>query len=265
MVSTTVLLPSRDSKSSLPLLVTDRPTSPPSQHGPATWSIVLLAVATLLLSLATLSLLLYPRTHMGEVTMARLTGSEEKVKGAQAIGAAGAEPPAMELCPICKMMIGELDSLIQDKNNEKMIKEALETVCHILPRPMRTECNHIVETYTDMIIDMMTKDFTPDMVCSTIGLCVVEESVQEDIVVELTSEEEENFEIDIRSMDDITSENGLTHCGIKNLLKCSVQVTEAFAKCEHAHSKDAILNCIKGILGAGDCWDCVCKVLPKLC
>merc|ERR1711890_174461 len=118
---------------------------------------VLLAVSTLLLALATLSLLLCPRTQMGEVTMTKLTGSEEFTMGrltggeevtgisTQAIGAAGAQPPTMELCPICKMMIGELDSLVQDKNNEKKIKEALETVCHILPRPMRTECSHIVE------------------------------------------------------------------------------------------------------------------------
>merc|ERR1711962_1009292 len=77
MVSTTVLVPSRDSKSTLPLLVTER--SPPSsvssreyREGPATWSIVLLAVSTLLLALATLSLLWYPRgTHTtGAVTIA---------------------------------------------------------------------------------------------------------------------------------------------------------------------------------------------------
>merc|ERR1712080_474290 len=105
------------------------------------------------------------------------------------------QPPTMELCPICKMMIGEMDSLVQDKNNEKKIKEALETVCHILPRPMRTECNHIVETYTDMIIDIMTKDFTPDMVCSTIGLCVVEDTVQQGVVVEVTSEDENNLRL----------------------------------------------------------------------
>merc|ERR1711962_684381 len=250
MVSTTVLVPSRDSKSTLPLLVTDR-SSPSSvstreyREGPATWSIVLLAVSTLLLALATLSLLWYPRGHTttpGEVTIDRLTASQGEVT--QAVDARMAQKPTMELCPICKMMIGELDSLIQDKGNEKKIKEALETVCHVLPRPMRTECDHIVETYTDMIINMMTKDFTPDMVCSTIGLCVVEESVQQD---------------------DITSEYDLTHCSIKNLLKCSVQVTEAYAKCSHAHGKDAILNCIQGILGAGDCWNCVCKVIPKLC
>merc|ERR1712098_39645 len=269
MVSTTVLVPSRDSKSTLPLLVTDR--SPPSsvstreyRGGPATWSIVLLAVSTLLLALATLSLLWYPRTHnTGEVTPGRLTVSQGEVT--QAVDARVAQKPTMELCPICNMMIGELDSLIQDKGNEKKIKEALETVCHVLPRPMRTECDHIVETYTDMIINMMTKDFTPDMVCSTIGLCVVEESVQQEVIVEVTSEDEDNFEIDITSQDDITSEYDLTHCSIKNLLKCSVQVTEAYAKCSHAHGKDAILNCIQGILGAGDCWNCVCKVIPKLC
>merc|ERR1712243_544658 len=270
MVSTTVLVPSRDSKSSLPLLVHE-PISPPSslssrvyREGPATWSIVLLAVSTLLLALATLSLLLYPRTHTGEVTIDRRAIATER-ELTQAIDARVAQKPTMELCPICKMMIGELDSLIQDKGNEKKIKEALETVCQVLPRPMRTECDHIVETYTDMIINMMTKDFTPDMVCSTIGLCVVEESVQQEVIVEVTSEDEDNFEIDITSQDDITSEYDLTHCSIKNLLKCSVQVTDAYAKCSHAHGKDAILNCIQGILGAGDCWNCVCKVIPKLC
>merc|ERR1711962_176039 len=219
MVSTTVLVPSRDSKSTLPLLVTER--SPPSQvstreyrEGPATWSIVLLAVSTLLLALATLSLLWYPRTHnSGTVITDRMTASQGEVT--QAVDARMAQKPTMELCPICKMMIGELDSLIQDKGNEKKIKEA-------------------VETYTDMIINMMTKDFTPDMVCSTIGLCVVEESVKQEVIVEVTSEDEDNFEIEITSQDDITSEYDLTHCSIKNLLKCSVQVTEAYAKCSHA-------------------------------
>merc|ERR1711962_1834628 len=140
MVSTTVLVPSRDSKSTLPLLVTERP--PPSQvstreyrEGPATWSIVLLVVSTLLLALATLSLLWYPRTHnTGTVITDRMTASEGEVT--QAVDARVAQKPTMELCPICKMMIGELDSLIQDKGNEKKIKEALETVCHVLPRPM---------------------------------------------------------------------------------------------------------------------------------
>merc|ERR1712114_136455 len=86
------------------------------REGPATWSIVLLAVSTLLLALATLSLLLYPRTHTGEVTIDRRAIATEREL-------------TQELCPICKMMIGELDSLIQDKGNEKKIKEALETVC----------------------------------------------------------------------------------------------------------------------------------------
>merc|ERR1711872_559654 len=142
MVSTTVLVPSRDSKSTLPLLVTER--SPPCKvstreyrEGPATWSIVLLAVSTLLLALATLSLLLYPWTHTGEVTIDRRAIATER-ELTQAIGAGVAQKPTMELCPICKMMIGELDSLIQDKGNEKKIKEALETVCQVLPRPMRT-------------------------------------------------------------------------------------------------------------------------------
>merc|ERR1711962_517045 len=98
MVSTTVLVPSRDSKSTLPLLVTER--SPPSQvstreyrEGPATWSIVLLAVSTLLLALATLSLLWYPRTHnSGTVITDRMTASQGEVT--QAVDARMAQKPA---------------------------------------------------------------------------------------------------------------------------------------------------------------------------
>merc|ERR1712080_326582 len=191
--STTVLLPSRDSKSSLPLLVTDSPSSHPSlpsHHGPATWSIVLLAV-----SLSTLLLLLLcTRTQMGEVTMARLTGSEEVT----------------------------MDRLTSSE---------------------------------EVTMDRLTgseEEFT--------GIST------QDVIVEETSEDEDNFEIDITSVDDITSENyHKHHCNMKNLLKCSAQITKAYARCQHAHGKKDILKCIKAIIGAGDCWKCVCKVVPKLC
>ena len=36
---------------------------------------------------------------------------------------------------------------------------------------MRKQCYIFVETYTDLIVDLLTKDVSPEMVCSNKGLC----------------------------------------------------------------------------------------------
>ena len=36
---------------------------------------------------------------------------------------------------------------------------------------MRKQCDTFVETYTSLIIDLLTKDVSPEMVCSNLGLC----------------------------------------------------------------------------------------------
>jgi len=56
-----------------------------------------------------------------------------------------------------------------------------------LPKSVRGQCDNFVETYTDLIIDMLTKDVSPEMVCQNLGLCkqaanVVEQQVLLDTV-----------------------------------------------------------------------------------
>ena len=64
-------------------------------------------------------------------------------------------------CEICEFAITKLDDLLEDKNNEEEIKEALESLCAYLPNSVAGECNTFVDTYTDMIIDMLTNGVTP--------------------------------------------------------------------------------------------------------
>ena len=74
-------------------------------------------------------------------------------------------------CVLCKYVISTLDGMLEDKTNEKEIEEALESLCSFLPSSMSKQCDTFVETYTDLIIDLLTKDVSPQMVCSNLGLC----------------------------------------------------------------------------------------------
>jgi len=74
-------------------------------------------------------------------------------------------------CIICEYVITTLDGMIEDKTNEKQIKAALESLCSYLPSSVSKECNSFVDTYTDMIIEMLTHDITPEQICTNLGLC----------------------------------------------------------------------------------------------
>ena len=74
-------------------------------------------------------------------------------------------------CVLCKYVISTLDGLLEDKTNEKEIEEALESLCSFLPSSMMKQCDTFVDTYTNLIIDLLTKDVSPDMVCGNLGLC----------------------------------------------------------------------------------------------
>ena len=64
----------------------------------------------------------------------------------------------------CKFAIGELDKMIEDKQNEEQIKQGLEKLCAWLPKNYADQCKSFVDTYTDLIIDMIVKDYTPEEV-----------------------------------------------------------------------------------------------------
>ena len=64
-------------------------------------------------------------------------------------------------CEICEFAITKLDEMLEDKTNEQEIKDALDSLCSYLPNSVASECKTFVDTYTDMIIEMLTNDVTP--------------------------------------------------------------------------------------------------------
>ena len=52
------------------------------------------------------------------------------------------------------------------------MREALDKVCDSIPSRFSGQCRSYVRQYGDMIVDMMSQELTPEMVCSALGYCV---------------------------------------------------------------------------------------------
>ena len=90
-------------------------------------------------------------------------------------------------CTLCEYAIGEVDKLIEDKQNEEEIKNVLDRICYELSIPIRKQCLAMVNQYTDEIIQLFVAEYTPQQVCAEIRLCdpAVEEhhAVNNDLIM----------------------------------------------------------------------------------
>merc|ERR1712156_1193246 len=73
---------------------------------------------------------------------------------------------------LCEVVVTSLDSSIQDKTNEAQIKQALDLLCYGLSAPVHKECIKLIDQYTDELVDMIVKEYPPNVICNELGLCV---------------------------------------------------------------------------------------------
>jgi hypothetical protein len=74
-------------------------------------------------------------------------------------------------CSLCKYVIGYIDNIIQNNKSEAAIEAALEKVCTILPGPLKDKCTQFVETYGPVLVQLIEKYGTPELVCDALKLC----------------------------------------------------------------------------------------------
>jgi len=55
----------------------------------------------------------------------------------------------------------------------------LEAVCAYLPKKMVTECDDLVDKYSEELIDMLIAEYTPEEVCTNLKLCGPKEYKEE--------------------------------------------------------------------------------------
>merc|ERR1712215_7987 len=53
-------------------------------------------------------------------------------------------------------------------------------------------------------------------------------------------------------------------CSVEAASKCVTEIGAAWDACQDWTGPDEILSCMENIIGATDCWDCVCTILSFL-
>merc|ERR1712059_154768 len=84
-------------------------------------------------------------------------------------------------CTLCEIVVGDLDTMLQDKTNEEEIMQALDVLCYRLSDPVHKECEKLVSKYTEELVYMIVHDYPPHMMCAELGLCVDHEISSNDI------------------------------------------------------------------------------------
>ncbi|KAL3318385.1 hypothetical protein Ciccas_002954 [Cichlidogyrus casuarinus] len=77
----------------------------------------------------------------------------------------------LDECTLCKLVIQYLYSKVNSSDSRETIKVELESVCSYLPEMFQTDCKIFVDQYSDVIVEMVMKEYTPEQVCSKIKLC----------------------------------------------------------------------------------------------
>jgi saposin len=74
-------------------------------------------------------------------------------------------------CSLCKYIVGYVDTVIQNNKSEAAIEHALEKVCTILPHALNSSCVQFVDTFGPILVQLIQKYGTPDLVCDAIQFC----------------------------------------------------------------------------------------------
>ena len=78
--------------------------------------------------------------------------------------AAAAPTKSEQECALCQFAMTTLDKLLGDRKNGEAVKEALDELCGYLPKTLTAQCVKYVDTYTLMIIDLISHDLPAEQV-----------------------------------------------------------------------------------------------------
>lgn len=75
-------------------------------------------------------------------------------------------------CVVCRFAMKLLDQFIAKNSTEIEIREGLDKVCRLtMPNKYKEQCVQLVDTYTDTVIYLLTKQVPSDYICEIIGVC----------------------------------------------------------------------------------------------
>lgn len=74
-------------------------------------------------------------------------------------------------CPICKYVLGFIDSELSKQSTEQDIVNMVEKVCSLTPQPLQGICDSFISMYGPALINALVKDLDPTTICAEIHAC----------------------------------------------------------------------------------------------
>uniref|UniRef100_A0A8D8XLW1 Prosaposin n=1 Tax=Cacopsylla melanoneura TaxID=428564 RepID=A0A8D8XLW1_9HEMI len=76
-----------------------------------------------------------------------------------------------QACILCEFVMTKLDNILKDRKTDEQIKHAVHSVCHLMPKTIRQECDDFVNKYSDLIIQLLAQSLSPHDICEALGVC----------------------------------------------------------------------------------------------
>ncbi|CAL9688064.1 unnamed protein product [Knipowitschia caucasica] len=74
-------------------------------------------------------------------------------------------------CAICEYVMKQVETMLEDKTTEEEVIQTVEKVCRFLPSTLTKQCEDLIETYGQAIIELLVQQADPKTVCTVLGLC----------------------------------------------------------------------------------------------
>jgi len=74
-------------------------------------------------------------------------------------------------CSLCKIVMTQIENMLQGRVNEADIIKAVHGVCNVLPKHQSKECNDFINKNGDKIIELLKLAIQPSEICSLMFFC----------------------------------------------------------------------------------------------
>ncbi|XP_075215807.1 prosaposin isoform X2 [Lycorma delicatula] len=77
-----------------------------------------------------------------------------------------------DICNVCKDMVKQARDQLNSNETQEELREVLEGSCKLLPtKVVKTECIKMVDEFIPELIEALSSQMNPQVVCATVGLC----------------------------------------------------------------------------------------------
>ncbi|CAH0559155.1 unnamed protein product [Brassicogethes aeneus] len=74
-------------------------------------------------------------------------------------------------CALCEFVMREIDDQLKDNKTDDQIKKAVEKVCTIMPKSLRSQCKDFIDQNSDTIIALLSEALEPSEICAMLNFC----------------------------------------------------------------------------------------------